>query len=274
MGCACTPMCWWWLAAGAWPQHLVQKCRWTAQRGAVGKAEPQQAAGCSFLVCRQETCTSKEQYWMCPLCKTCPYWQLSKICSTFMVRSWRAARGQSGDRHLNVSPCQPSLPLLLAPAALVLPLPPIFSHLPPWQRLPGGPFYLPSPPAPWLGDTKDPALAMAAVQRATPTALLGLLPIPQPHSVHRQDGSLTTVGTSSSASSCPCGQCCSWSSRSGPAYPWLTTGTAPSSRTQRWDLALCSASQYHRDQSHQAPLMPFPLFPRSGCGPSSQPWLP
>ncbi|XP_009282514.1 PREDICTED: anoctamin-7 [Aptenodytes forsteri] len=33
----------------------------------------------------QEICTSKEQYWMCPLCKTCPYWQLSKICSTFMA---------------------------------------------------------------------------------------------------------------------------------------------------------------------------------------------
>ncbi|KAM6198642.1 LOW QUALITY PROTEIN: anoctamin-7 [Sarcoramphus papa] len=33
----------------------------------------------------QEICASEEQYWMCPLCKTCPYWQLSKICSTFMV---------------------------------------------------------------------------------------------------------------------------------------------------------------------------------------------
>ncbi|KAM6258925.1 LOW QUALITY PROTEIN: anoctamin-7 [Spheniscus humboldti] len=33
----------------------------------------------------QEICTSKEQYWMRPLCKTCPYWQLSKICSTFMA---------------------------------------------------------------------------------------------------------------------------------------------------------------------------------------------
>ncbi|XP_064311905.1 anoctamin-7 [Phalacrocorax carbo] len=33
----------------------------------------------------QEICTSKEQYWMCPLCKTCPYWQLSKICSMFMA---------------------------------------------------------------------------------------------------------------------------------------------------------------------------------------------
>ncbi|NXF34107.1 ANO7 protein, partial [Nyctibius bracteatus] len=33
----------------------------------------------------QEICGSEEQYWMCPLCKTCPYWQLSKICSTFMV---------------------------------------------------------------------------------------------------------------------------------------------------------------------------------------------
>ncbi|NXQ81864.1 ANO7 protein, partial [Nyctibius grandis] len=33
----------------------------------------------------QEICQSEEQYWMCPLCKTCPYWQLSKICSTFMV---------------------------------------------------------------------------------------------------------------------------------------------------------------------------------------------
>ncbi|KAM9279352.1 anoctamin-7 isoform 3-T3 [Morus bassanus] len=33
----------------------------------------------------QEICTSEEQYWMCPLCKTCPYWQLSKICSMFMA---------------------------------------------------------------------------------------------------------------------------------------------------------------------------------------------
>ncbi|XP_009081914.1 PREDICTED: anoctamin-7 [Acanthisitta chloris] len=33
----------------------------------------------------QEICTSKDQYWMCPLCKTCPYWELSKICSTFMA---------------------------------------------------------------------------------------------------------------------------------------------------------------------------------------------
>ncbi|NXQ94870.1 ANO7 protein, partial [Sagittarius serpentarius] len=33
----------------------------------------------------QEICASEEQYWMCPLCKTCPYWQLSKICSMFMA---------------------------------------------------------------------------------------------------------------------------------------------------------------------------------------------
>uniref|UniRef100_A0A8C3KA56 Anoctamin n=1 Tax=Calidris pygmaea TaxID=425635 RepID=A0A8C3KA56_9CHAR len=33
----------------------------------------------------QEICSSDKQYWMCPLCKTCPYWQLSKICSTFMA---------------------------------------------------------------------------------------------------------------------------------------------------------------------------------------------
>ncbi|KAM6389409.1 LOW QUALITY PROTEIN: anoctamin-7 [Pluvialis apricaria] len=33
----------------------------------------------------QEICRSEEQYWMCPLCKTCTYWQLSKICSTFMA---------------------------------------------------------------------------------------------------------------------------------------------------------------------------------------------
>ncbi|KFQ75763.1 Anoctamin-7, partial [Phoenicopterus ruber ruber] len=33
----------------------------------------------------REICGSEEQYWMCPLCKTCPYWQLSKICSTFMA---------------------------------------------------------------------------------------------------------------------------------------------------------------------------------------------
>ncbi|XP_074449128.1 anoctamin-7 [Larus michahellis] len=33
----------------------------------------------------QEVCGSEEKYWMCPLCKTCPYWQLSKICSTFMT---------------------------------------------------------------------------------------------------------------------------------------------------------------------------------------------
>ncbi|NXP13438.1 ANO7 protein, partial [Thinocorus orbignyianus] len=33
----------------------------------------------------QEICSSEEQYWMCPLCKTCPYWQLSEICSTFMA---------------------------------------------------------------------------------------------------------------------------------------------------------------------------------------------
>ncbi|KAM9274843.1 LOW QUALITY PROTEIN: anoctamin-7 [Cariama cristata] len=60
MGSACIPMSWRWLAAGARPQHSVQNCR-------------------------QESCTSKEQYWMCPLCKTCPYWQLSQIFSTFMV---------------------------------------------------------------------------------------------------------------------------------------------------------------------------------------------
>ncbi|XP_035755956.1 anoctamin-7 [Egretta garzetta] len=33
----------------------------------------------------QEICASEEQYWMCPLCKTCPYWPLSKLCSTFMA---------------------------------------------------------------------------------------------------------------------------------------------------------------------------------------------
>ncbi|NXJ67591.1 ANO7 protein, partial [Rostratula benghalensis] len=33
----------------------------------------------------QEICSSEEQYWMCPLCKTCPYWQLSKICGMFMA---------------------------------------------------------------------------------------------------------------------------------------------------------------------------------------------
>ncbi|NXN36475.1 ANO7 protein, partial [Rhinoptilus africanus] len=33
----------------------------------------------------QEICGSEGKYWMCPLCKTCPYWQLSKICSTFMA---------------------------------------------------------------------------------------------------------------------------------------------------------------------------------------------
>ncbi|XP_014818448.1 PREDICTED: anoctamin-7 isoform X2 [Calidris pugnax] len=33
----------------------------------------------------QEVCSSDERYWMCPLCKTCPYWQLSTICSTFMA---------------------------------------------------------------------------------------------------------------------------------------------------------------------------------------------
>ncbi|NXE84125.1 ANO7 protein, partial [Cochlearius cochlearius] len=33
----------------------------------------------------QEICASEERYWMCPLCKTCPYWPLSKICSTFMA---------------------------------------------------------------------------------------------------------------------------------------------------------------------------------------------
>ncbi|NXG93037.1 ANO7 protein, partial [Stercorarius parasiticus] len=33
----------------------------------------------------QEVCSSEEKYWMCPLCKTCPYWQLSKICSMFMT---------------------------------------------------------------------------------------------------------------------------------------------------------------------------------------------
>ncbi|XP_013795136.2 anoctamin-7 isoform X1 [Apteryx mantelli] len=31
----------------------------------------------------QEICESKEQYRMCPLCKSCPYWQLSSICKTF-----------------------------------------------------------------------------------------------------------------------------------------------------------------------------------------------
>ncbi|NXD15212.1 ANO7 protein, partial [Nothocercus nigrocapillus] len=31
----------------------------------------------------QEVCESKEQYRMCPLCKSCPYWQLSSICETF-----------------------------------------------------------------------------------------------------------------------------------------------------------------------------------------------
>ncbi|NXA52392.1 ANO7 protein, partial [Nothocercus julius] len=31
----------------------------------------------------QEVCESKEQYRMCPLCKSCPYWQLSSTCETF-----------------------------------------------------------------------------------------------------------------------------------------------------------------------------------------------
>ncbi|XP_065496258.1 anoctamin-7 [Caloenas nicobarica] len=33
----------------------------------------------------QEICESAEQYWMCPLCKNCSYWQLSRICGTFMA---------------------------------------------------------------------------------------------------------------------------------------------------------------------------------------------
>ncbi|NWU49151.1 ANO7 protein, partial [Dromas ardeola] len=33
----------------------------------------------------QEICSSEEKYWMCPVCKTCPYWQVSKICSMFMT---------------------------------------------------------------------------------------------------------------------------------------------------------------------------------------------
>ncbi|XP_010181264.1 PREDICTED: anoctamin-7 [Mesitornis unicolor] len=33
----------------------------------------------------QEICGSGERYRMCPLCKTCPYWQLSEICSAFMA---------------------------------------------------------------------------------------------------------------------------------------------------------------------------------------------
>ncbi|XP_013041644.3 anoctamin-7 [Anser cygnoides] len=33
----------------------------------------------------QEICESKEQFRMCPLCKSCPYWQLSDTCSTFMA---------------------------------------------------------------------------------------------------------------------------------------------------------------------------------------------
>ncbi|XP_074860238.1 anoctamin-7 isoform X2 [Carettochelys insculpta] len=31
----------------------------------------------------QEICASEGQYLMCPLCKECPYWQLSSICSMF-----------------------------------------------------------------------------------------------------------------------------------------------------------------------------------------------
>ncbi|XP_068810871.1 anoctamin-7 isoform X9 [Struthio camelus] len=43
-------------------------------------------AGISLMfddVPSQEICESKEQYRMCPLCKSCPYWQLSSICKMF-----------------------------------------------------------------------------------------------------------------------------------------------------------------------------------------------
>ncbi|NXC37579.1 ANO7 protein, partial [Penelope pileata] len=33
----------------------------------------------------REICESEEQLWMCPLCKSCPYWQLSDTCGTFMA---------------------------------------------------------------------------------------------------------------------------------------------------------------------------------------------
>lgn len=61
---------------------------------------------------------------------------------------------------------------------------------------------------------------------------------------------------------------------------WKRTNT---SLAHHWDcsefedievgLALCSTFQNCMDQSHRAPLMPFLLFLRNACGPSSQPWL-
>lgn len=85
-------------------------------------------------------------------------------------------------------------------------------------------------------------------------------PWPGPHacSAHRRAGSLTTVGPSSSASLCPCGQCCSWSSGSGQTHPWHIAGTALSLRTLRWGPTLCNTFQNCMDKSHQLPLMPFP----------------
>lgn len=44
---------------------------------------------------RQEICESEDQFQMCPLCKKCPYWLLSSICSMFMVR----AGAQLGPSH-------------------------------------------------------------------------------------------------------------------------------------------------------------------------------
>lgn len=95
-------------------------------------------------------------------------------------------------------------------------------------------------------------------------------PWPGPHAccAHRRAGSLTTVGPSSSASSCPCGQCCSWSSGSGQTHPWHIAGTALSLRTLRWGPALCNTFQNRMDKSHQLPLMPFPpSFPGAAPAP-------
>lgn len=38
-----------------------------------------------YLDYRQEICKSEGRYQMCPLCKVCPYWNMSSICSMVQV---------------------------------------------------------------------------------------------------------------------------------------------------------------------------------------------
>lgn len=208
---------------------------------------------------------------MCPLCKTCPYWQLSKICRTFVVRSCRAAQGQGGDLHPSVSLCCPSLPPALGPycprasSPTHLPTPPSLAKAPRWPFL----SFFPACPVAWAHRgpwqlCRGQPPRCPAWSPAYPSAPL----CPQAGQLF---GHGRTIFFSTFVSL--------WAVLFLEFWKWTNTSLA-----HHWDcsefedMEVGSGPLQHLPKLHgPKPLGTpdaFPLFPRNGCSPSSQPWLP